>query len=47
MASLFDTLQTQAFRAGITARTKSSSKWFQKKVGELETFDWKNGVFLP
>ena len=35
MASLFDTLQTQAFRAGITARTKNSSKWFQKKVGEL------------
>ena len=35
MASLFDTLQTQAFRAGITARTKQSSKWFQKKVGQL------------
>lgn len=35
MASLFDTLQTQAFRAGITARTKQSSNWFQKKVGEL------------
>ena len=35
MASLFDTLQTQAFRAGITARTDQSRAWFQKKVGEL------------
>ena len=35
MASLFDTLQAQAQRAGITARTKESKKWFEKKVGEL------------
>lgn len=35
MASLFDTLQANAFRAGITARTKASREWFQKKVGEL------------
>ena len=35
MASLFDTLQTQAFRAGIKARTDKSRDWFQKKVGEL------------
>ena len=35
MASLFDTLQAQAQRAGVTARTNRSRKWFQKKVGEL------------
>lgn len=35
MASLFDTLQAQAQRAGVTARTKQSRKWFQKKVEEL------------
>ena len=35
MASLFDTLQAQAMRAGVTARTKSSKKWFEKKVSEL------------
>lgn len=35
MASLFDTLQAQAFRAGIQGRTKESQKWFQKKVQEL------------
>jgi len=35
MASLFDTLQAQAQRAGVTARTKDSKKWFEKKVGEL------------
>jgi len=36
MASLFDTLQAQAFRAGVTARTKQSRNWFQKKVQELQ-----------
>ena len=35
MASLFDTVQAQAFRAGITPRTKESIKWFQDKVQEL------------
>jgi hypothetical protein len=35
MASLFDTLQAQAQRAGVTARTKDSKKWFEKKVQEL------------
>ena len=33
--SLFDTLQAQAFRAGITANTKSSQRWFQTKVKAL------------
>tara|TARA_B100001057_G_scaffold258959_1_gene259120 strand:+ start:181 stop:774 length:594 start_codon:yes stop_codon:yes gene_type:complete len=35
MASLFDTLQANAFRAGITARTKKSREWFQGKVQDL------------
>ena len=37
MASLFDTLSSQAFRAGITTRTDQSKKWFQKQVRELGT----------
>ncbi len=36
MASLFDTLQAQAFRASITPRTKESIKWFQDKVQGLK-----------
>ena len=35
MASLFDTLQAQAFRSSITPRTKDSIKWFQDKVQGL------------
>ena len=35
MASLFDTLELQAFRAGITARTDDSKKWFQANVKKL------------
>ena len=35
MASLFDTLQAQAFRAGVTGRTKESINWFQDKVQGL------------
>ena len=35
MASLFDTLQANAFRAGVTARTKESQKWFRDKIDEL------------
>lgn len=35
MASLFDTLHANAFRAGMQARTKESQKWFQDKVKEL------------
>ena len=35
MASLFDTLQAGAQRAGVTARTKKSQKWFQKNVKNL------------
>jgi hypothetical protein len=37
MASLFDTLELQAFRSGIEARTNKSRLWFQRKVKELGT----------
>ena len=35
MASLFDTLEIQAFRSGVEARTKESRLWFQRKVKAL------------
>jgi len=35
MASLFDTLQANAFRAGVQARTKESQKWFQDKLQDM------------
>ena len=41
MASLFDTLQAGAQRAGVTARTKKSREWFQKKVKELGSVNRK------
>ena len=39
MASLFDTLELQAFRSGIEARTVKSRTWFRKKVKELGAVD--------
>ena len=35
MASLFDQLESEAFRKGIQARSKEASAWFQKKAKEL------------
>ncbi len=35
MASLFDKLEAEAFRKGITARTKEANTWFQKRVQKL------------
>ena len=35
MASLFDNLQAQAFRADIKRGTKSSIAWFRKKVADM------------
>lgn len=35
MASLFDTLQANAFRAGVRSRTKQSQEWFRKNVTNL------------
>ena len=35
MASLFDKLESEAFRKGITARSKEAATWFEKKAKEL------------
>jgi hypothetical protein len=35
VASLFDKLESEAFRKGIQARSKEASVWFQKKAEEL------------
>ena len=35
MASLFDKLESEAFRKGITVRTKEAQVWFQKKAKQL------------
>lgn len=35
MASLFDKLESEAFRKGIKARSQEASKWFEKKAKEL------------
>ena len=39
MSNLFNTLELQAFRAGITPRTKESREWFQKKAQELRNIN--------
>ena len=35
MASLFDKLESEAFRKGITARSREAAAWFEKKAKEL------------
>ena len=35
MASLFDKLELEAFRAGITPRSQESMKWFRQKAQQL------------
>ena len=35
MSNIFNQLEIEAFRAGITPRTKESIKWFQKKAGAM------------
>jgi len=35
MSNLFATLEQEAFRAGITPRTKESRAWFRKKVQDM------------
>jgi hypothetical protein len=41
MASLFDTLQAQAFRSGVSPRTKQSQQWFQRNVRKLSDVNRK------
>ena len=35
MASLFDKLESEAFRKGLTARSKEAETWFKKNVKKL------------
>ena len=35
MASLFDKLESEAFRKGLTARSKEAAAWFAKNVAKL------------
>lgn len=37
MSNIFDRLEKQAFRAGITPRTKESREWFQKKAKNMRS----------
>lgn len=39
MSNLFNTLELQAFRAGITPRTEQSREWFRKKAQELKNIN--------
>ena len=39
MSNIFNRLELQAFRAGITPRTKESRAWFQSKVKNLRSIN--------
>lgn len=39
MSNIFDRLERQAFRAGITPRTEESRKWFQEKAKNLRNIN--------
>jgi len=39
MSNIFQRLELQAFRAGITPRTKESRAWFQKKIKNLRSIN--------
>lgn len=39
MANIFQNLELQAFRAGITPRTKESREWFRKKIRNLKNIN--------
>ena len=39
MSNIFQNLELQAFRAGITPRTKESREWFRKKIASLKSIN--------
>ena len=39
MANIFNKLELEAFRAGITPRTKESREWFRKKVQNMKNIN--------
>jgi hypothetical protein len=42
MASLFQTLEYEAFRKGITPRTQESREWFRKRLQQIRRVDRKS-----
>ena len=41
MANLFKNLEIEAFRAGITPRTKESREWFRKRLASMGKINQK------
>ena len=41
MSNIFNKLELQAFRAGVTPRTKESREWFQKKASNMRSINRK------
>ena len=39
MSNLFDKVELEAFRAGITPRTKESREWFRKKLFNMKAIN--------
>lgn len=39
MSNIFQNLELQAFRAGVTPRTKESREWFRKKIASLKSIN--------
>ena len=39
MSNIFQNLELQAFRAGVTPRTKESREWFRKKIKSLKSIN--------
>ena len=39
MSNIFNRLELQAFRAGVTPRTKESREWFQKKASNMRSIN--------
>ncbi len=42
MATLFDKLELEAFRKGLTKRSKEAQDWFRKKVGSMNQINMHN-----
>ena len=39
MSNIFNRLELQAFRAGVTPRTKESREWFRKKASNMRSIN--------
>ena len=41
MTEIFKTLELEAFRAGITPRTKESREWFRRKINTMRGREYR------